>query len=60
MTTKAWDLLGYFAYETIAQIVDLAFIVRRDNATNHVADAVQRNATPRISPMNADLNKVNT
>ena len=56
MSSFSWDLLSYFAYETVAQIVDLAFIVRRDNVAG--IDDVQRNTVPRISPMNADLNKV--
>lgn len=55
MSSFSWDLLSYFAYETVAQIVDLAFIVRRDNVAS--IDDVQRNTVPRLSPMNADLNK---
>lgn len=60
MTVKAWSILSYFAYETIAQIVDLAFIVRRDLQAGQVIDAVERNAVPRVSPANADLSKVTT
>ena len=58
MTVKSWSILSYFAYETVAQIVDLAFIVRRDYNAWQVSDAVERNAVPRISPANADLSKV--
>lgn len=58
LSATAWSILSYFAYETIAQIVDLAFIVRRDNMAGQVSDAVQRNTAPRVSPANADLFKV--
>ncbi|XP_046460667.1 transcription initiation protein SPT3 homolog [Daphnia pulex] len=57
LSATAWSILSYFAYETIAQIVDLAFIVRRDNMAGQVSDAVQRNTAPRVSPANADLFK---
>ena len=58
MTAKAWDILSFFAYETVAQIVDLAFLVRRDNEACQISDALEQNAVPRVSPMNAELNKV--
>lgn len=58
MTSKAWDILSYFAYETVAQIVDLAFLVRRDNEAGQISDPIERNTVPRISPLNAELNKV--
>ena len=58
LNATAWSILSYFAYETVAQIVDLAFIVRRDNTAGQVSDAVQRNTVPRVSPANADLLKV--
>lgn len=58
MTSKAWDILSYFAYETVAQIVDLAFLVRRDNEAGQSADPIERNTVPRVSPLNAELNKV--
>lgn len=58
ITAKAWSILSYFAYETVAQIVDLAFIVRRDNTAGKITDAVERNTVPRVSPANADLSKV--
>lgn len=57
MNATTWSILSYFAYETIAQIVDLAFIVRRDNTAGQVNDAVERNVVPRVSPANADLSK---
>ena len=46
MTSKTWDFLSYLAYETVGQIVDLSFIVRRDNClltTSTVKDQLQRN-----------------
>ena len=58
LSATTWSILSYFAYETIAQIVDLAFIVRRDNAAGQVNDAVKRNTITRVSPSNADLFKV--
>lgn len=58
ISPKAWDILSYFAYETVAQIVDLSFIVRRDNDAAWVPDAVERNAIPRVTVWNAELNKV--
>lgn len=58
MTAKAWDILSFFAYETVAQIVDLAFIVRRDNEAGQIIDAVERNAVPRVLSLSAELNKV--
>lgn len=59
MSVKAWSVLSYFAYETVAQVVDLAFIVRRDHSAGEINDAVERNIVPRVSPANADIAKVN-
>lgn len=58
LSATAWSILSYFAYETVAQIVDLAFIVRRDNTAGQTSDAVKRNTVPRVSPDNADVSKV--
>ncbi len=35
LSAKNWSTLSFFAHETIAEIVDLAFIVRRDNTVGH-------------------------
>lgn len=58
MSVKAWSILSYFAYETVAQVVDLAFLVRRDQTAAQKSDAVERNLVTRVSPANADLTKV--
>lgn len=46
MTARTWEILGYVTYETVAQIVDLSFLVRRDNNASKACDALERNAAP--------------
>jgi hypothetical protein len=56
---KAWDFLSYLAYETVGQIVDLAFILRRDkSANNDMKDALERNITPRQLSFNGNSSQV--
>ncbi|KAJ9580746.1 hypothetical protein L9F63_024072 [Diploptera punctata] len=41
ITNNAYDLLGYLAYETVAQLVDLALLVRQDEQMR-AGDAISR------------------
>jgi len=47
MSPRTWEILGYFTYETVAQIVDLSFLVRRDNSASKACDTLERNRVPR-------------
>ncbi len=56
---KTWDFLSYLAYETVGQIVDLAFIVRREStAAGPSRDTIERNMAPRQLPFNTNINQV--
>lgn len=41
MSKTAYTILGYLAYETVAQIVDFAFLVRQDQNKLH-GDSIDR------------------
>ena len=41
ITKSGYTVLGYLAYETVAQIVDLAFLVRQDQNKLH-GDSIDR------------------
>ena len=59
MTARTWEILGYVTYETVAQIVDLSFLVRRDNNASKACDALERNAAPvRTSRAGMDASEV--
>ncbi|XP_066586174.1 transcription initiation protein SPT3 homolog isoform X2 [Prorops nasuta] len=49
ISKEGYIILGYLAYETVAQIVDLAFLVRQDQSKIH-GDAIDR---LRLSHMNS-------
>lgn len=56
---KTWDFLSYLAYETVGQIVDLAFIVRREStAAGPSRDTIERNMAPRQLPFNTNINQL--
>nr|CAH0099617.1 unnamed protein product [Daphnia galeata] len=46
LSAKTWSTLCFFAHETIAEIVDLAFIVRRDNTVGHEQITWSRSMKP--------------
>lgn len=59
MTPRTWEILGYVTHETVAQIVDLSFLVRRDNTASRACDALEKNTVPvRTTRLNADLSQV--
>jgi len=58
MTPRTWEILGYVTHETVAQIVDLSFLVRRDNTASRACDALEKNTVPvRTTRLNADLSQ---
>jgi len=58
MTPRTWEILGYVTYETVAQIVDLTFLVRRDNIASKACDALERNTVPlRTSRVSTDISQ---
>lgn len=49
VSKQAFTILSYLAYETVAQIVDLAFLVRQDQGKMH-GDAIDRQRLNYINP----------
>lgn len=49
MSKQAQTILSYLAYETVAQIVDLAFLVRQDQGKMH-GDAIDRQRFNYVNP----------
>jgi len=49
MSKQAYTILSYLAYETVAQIVDLAFLVRQDQGKIH-GDAIDRQRLNYVNP----------
>ncbi|XP_011858736.1 PREDICTED: transcription initiation protein SPT3 homolog [Vollenhovia emeryi] len=49
MSKQAQTILSYLAYETVAQIVDLAFLVRQDQGKMH-GDAIDRQRLNYVNP----------
>ncbi|XP_036151324.1 transcription initiation protein SPT3 homolog isoform X2 [Monomorium pharaonis] len=49
MSKQAYTILSYLAYETVAQIVDLAFLVRQDQGKMH-GDAIDRQRLNYVNP----------
>lgn len=49
ISKQGYVILGYLAYETVAQIIDLAFIVRQDQSKIH-GDAVDRLRLSHFNP----------
>ncbi|XP_012058956.1 PREDICTED: transcription initiation protein SPT3 homolog [Atta cephalotes] len=49
VSKQAYTILSYLAYETVAQIVDLAFLVRQDQGKMH-GDAIDRQRLNYINP----------
>lgn len=49
MSKQAQTILSYLAYETVAQIVDLAFLVRQDQGKIH-GDAIDRQRFNYVNP----------
>ncbi|XP_025991921.1 transcription initiation protein SPT3 homolog isoform X2 [Solenopsis invicta] len=49
MSKQAYTILSYLAYETVAQIVDLAFLVRQDQGKMH-GDAIDRQRFNYVNP----------
>lgn len=49
MSKQAQTILSYLAYETVAQIVDLAFLVRQDQGKTH-GDAIDRQRLNYVNP----------
>lgn len=49
LSKQAYLILGYLAYETVAQIIDLAFIVRQDQEKRN-SDAIERQRLHFVNP----------
>lgn len=49
MSKQAYTILSYLAYETVAQIVDLAFLIRQDQNKMH-GDAIDRQRLNYVNP----------
>ncbi|EFN82796.1 Transcription initiation protein SPT3-like protein [Harpegnathos saltator] len=49
LSKQAYTILGYLAYETVAQIVDLAFLVRQDQSKIH-GDPIDRQRLNHVNP----------
>lgn len=49
LSKRAYTILSYLAYETVAQIVDLAFLVRQDQGKMH-GDAIDRQRLNYVNP----------
>lgn len=49
ISKQAYTILGYLAYETVAQIVDLAFLVRQDQNKIY-GDAIDRMRLSHVNP----------
>ncbi|XP_071574476.1 transcription initiation protein SPT3 homolog isoform X2 [Temnothorax nylanderi] len=51
LSKQAQTILSYLAYETVAQIVDLAFLVRQDQGKIMHGDAIDRQRLNYVNPL---------
>lgn len=49
MSKEALSVLGYLAYETVAEVIDLVFLVRQDQSKIH-GDAIERIRLSHVNP----------
>lgn len=49
LSKQAYTILSYLAYETVAQIIDLAFLVRQDQSKIH-GDPIDRQRLSYVNP----------
>ncbi|EZA59416.1 hypothetical protein DMN91_002298 [Ooceraea biroi] len=51
LSKQAYTILSYLAYETVAEIVDLTFLVRQDQSKLHGGDAIDRQRLSYVNPI---------